>query len=325
MAGVYGRLVSPFPAVKAISPYRGFGAPAGQGDLGPAAGYNRDTNLYLGSGPKLANPGLALPDGGQPAKAPPAPVAPAPAVSPPVKPPAPNTGGHDFGNLDFSGDPILAQVRAYNARVVANAQAGALAAKKRDLIDFGSKDLATQTIGDTNTATAAAQNPFSTLAQLLGAHDRNDLGVNETRNKQNLFYSSTRGNDLTTEGKDYLLRQATAQGALERALTGYDSQVLQAQDSAAQNELSAEEAAYMRAIQFALANGGYGDSGGGGGSGDSGDPGAEKKPTDQEQPAPPAPKPAPPQAKPRPAPPVNQYHFPAPTRPRPVARGTTHK
>jgi len=165
---------------------------------------------------------------------------------------------NSFNGTSFGDDPILAKVRALNSKYIQSAQASALAEKQRSLIDFGSPDLALQTIHDQNTARAAQQNPFSTLAQLLLGHNQNDLGINEDTNKRNLFYSSTRGFDLTNEGRGYLQRQSLAQNALEAGMRGQDMSVLSAEQVAAERELAAEDAAYQRALAFALANGGGG-------------------------------------------------------------------
>jgi hypothetical protein len=174
-----------------------------------------------------------------------------------------------FGGADLSSDPILAQVQAFNQRVLQQAEASALAAKKSALIQFGSPELAEKTIHDTNTATAAKENPFSTLAQLLFAFNRNRQGIDQTRNAQNLFYSSTRANDVTGEGKNYLQNQSLAQGQVEGALRGYDEQVLSAQQAAMDRWLSALADAYERWLRTHQ---------GGGGGGGGADPGASGVP-----------------------------------------------
>lgn len=171
--------------------------------------------------------------------------------------------------LNFADDPILAKVQALNQKMISDAQSQALAEKQRELIDFGDPALVRQILGkDPNTAQAAKQNPFSTLAQLLTGHNQYTGTINTTRNAENLWYSSTRGNDLTTEGQAWLLRQSLAQNQLEANIRAQDQLVLQAKQAASEREIAAEESAYQRALQVYLQGlgTGIGATGGGGGT-----------------------------------------------------------
>ena len=159
----------------------------------------------------------------------------------------------DFSQLDFSNDPILVQVRALMASQIAAAKAQELAQTKQALVDFGDPALAGQLLaGDKATALAAGSNPFSVTRQLRDSHDQNVLGIDEGRNKQNLFYSTTRAGDLTSEGKNYLQSQANSQTDLQHTIAAYHQATLMAQQQAAGQLLSAEEAAYMRALNWWL-------------------------------------------------------------------------
>jgi hypothetical protein len=204
---------------------------------------------------------------GHPYKPPQAPVAPPPGWADAQAAAASDPNAHQTGangqpidpsQLDFSNDPILMRVRALNEQMIAAAKAQELLQRKQALIDFGDPALAAKLLGagDSATALAAGENPFSATRQLRDTHDQNVLGIDEGRNKQNLFYSSTRGADLTGEGGAYLQSQANAQTDLNHALDAYHQVELGVEQSAAQGLLSAQEAAYQRALQWWLAQAG---------------------------------------------------------------------
>ena len=198
----------------------------------------------------MLNPGTTTPT---------APAAPSPASSaaPSNTSPAGSTATAP-ASFDETADPILAQIKAAGLRNVQGAFSGALANAKTDLVNYGSvnvpqslKDLyanATPTsdallgdlpgnsvlgaLNDQGTAKAASANPFSTLAQLLSAHNTNTAGIDNTSNLSNLYYSSTHGNQLAQEGQDYLSAQNTAASNLAQLLGGENQNVLNAIGSA---------------------------------------------------------------------------------------------
>jgi hypothetical protein len=169
-------------------------------------------------------------------------------------------------NFDFSGDPILARIRALNAQNISQAEASALAQRKRAEIGYG-YDPALQ-YEDSSTQEAAKQNPFSALAQLLFGHTQRAGNLDESLNKANLFYSGERGKQVGLEGRQYTLEQTNAQGNYQNTMDAIAQAVLQAKMQAQQQEVQAESDAYGRSINNALQYGGYGNAGGSsGGSG----------------------------------------------------------
>jgi hypothetical protein len=172
-------------------------------------------------------------------------------------------------NIDFSGDPILAKIRAMNAQNIANAENAALAGRKQQLIGYGFDPALQGLYPDEATAEAARQNPFSTLAQLLFNHQQQGQQLTEALNKANLFYSGERIKQTGLEGRNYTLQQSQAGNALQNALNTIANSVLAAKMQAQQAELQGESDAYTRALNFALQNntGGGGSDTGGGGSG----------------------------------------------------------
>jgi len=132
----------------------------------------------------------------------------------PATPATPGSGS------PWESDPILQQIRAQVASNIANAEASSLAQRQKALIQFGYDPTLNSLYGDANTSAAAQKNPFSTLAQLLRAHTENQTNLNESYNKNNLFYSGHRGQALEQEGTNYLQNQSNAQNALQALLTG---------------------------------------------------------------------------------------------------------
>lgn len=187
----------------------------------------------------------------------------------PAKPSAnPNTPGANGGGAkpptttgayDLSTDPIVQKIKALNANNYGSAVAEADAARKQALVAAGFGDLANSAqfgslenpvTGDQATSLAAAQNPFSTAANLMHTHSGNVNQIDQTDNAQNLYYSSQRGNDLGAEARSYLGNQASAQDQVRTALT----QILQGLLSEKQNEGRAEADAIETARQNAIAN-----------------------------------------------------------------------
>jgi hypothetical protein len=176
-----------------------------------------------------------------------------------------SSGGGGGYNFDFSGDPILARIRALNAQNISQAEASALAQRKRAEIGYG-YDPALQ-YEDASTQEAARQNPFSALAQLLFGHTQRAGNLDESLNKSNLFYSGERAKQTGLEGRQYTLEQTNAQGNYQNTMDAIAQAVLQAKMQAQQQEVQAESDAYGRSINNALQYGGYGGGAGGGSGG----------------------------------------------------------
>lgn len=187
-----------------------------------------------------------------PASAPATTPPPPPAAPPPPAPAPPPTTAPNGQAIDYSGDPILARVKAFNQASIQSAQAAALAGKKTDLIGYGYDPAAAALYPDQNTVDAATQNPFSTLKNLDLTHTQRGRGIDEGTNNANLFYSGEHVRELGQEGRQYLGERASASDALQRALGGLDQGVLDAKSAADLREIDAEQSAYERALQFAL-------------------------------------------------------------------------
>lgn len=175
---------------------------------------------------------------------------------------------------DLSADPILAQIKALGQKSAQDAASGELAGAENALRNYGSVNvpqslrdfLTSQTpandpllgdlpsnpvlgaLNDANTATAAEQNPFSTVRQLSGAHDANVHGIDQASNLANLYYSSTHANELGDENQNYLGAQDSAVQQLAALLSGQNNGLIDAVNQAHQNYLSELPNAYARAL-----------------------------------------------------------------------------
>lgn len=178
----------------------------------------------------------------------------------------PSAGGLNFGpggpTIDqLSTDPILMQIAAAGQRQVQDARSAALANAENDLIGYGgvsvpdslrsaySADTTNPILAaltDANTAKAAAANPDSTLARLLNQNTLNEAGLNQNENAHNLFYSSTRGNDLGTLANSYRSAQNDAAANLAQLLGQANTGVLDAEQGAQDNYLNALQGAWER-------------------------------------------------------------------------------
>jgi hypothetical protein len=186
-------------------------------------------------------------------------VTPAPTQGGGVPAPAPGVGGSDF-----SSDPILAQIRAMVQQNDAAAEASAGAARTQALIRFGF-DPSMAGLYDKNTAAAAQGNPFSVLAQLAHNHQARARNLDENMNKSNLFYSSSRGQAIGEEGRQYLGEQSSAQSSLQDLFGQIQGGLLSAHQANQDRLSQGSQDAYQRALDFALKYG-TGGSGGMGGS-----------------------------------------------------------
>jgi hypothetical protein len=214
--------------------------------------------------------------------------APLPPFANPTVPPVSAAPSSNYQGTDLSADPILNAIKDVGRRSVGNAATSGLAGAKNDLINFGSlqipqslRDLfAAQTpsqddllgalpdnpvlaaLNDAGTAAAAAGNPFSTTRKLADAHTANQHQIDQTDNLANLYYSSTHANQLGDENNAYLGSQNSALQTLAQALSGDNTGLLGALNSAHDQYLNELPNAYERAI----AAGGTGATGGTGGT-----------------------------------------------------------
>lgn len=161
--------------------------------------------------------------------------------------------------VDWSNDPIYQQTLALVQSQMSQMQAQAIAAEKQNLIRYGSPDLVSQVLGkgaDQETIDAAKNNSFSTVAELGRWNTRALSGIDSATNRNNLFFSSTRGRDRGLQQEDYVRQQAGTANQLQDALSGIATGLMNAQSGAQTTLLGSAESAYMRALQAALANGG---------------------------------------------------------------------
>jgi hypothetical protein len=192
------------------------------------------------------------------------------AANPPKPPPDRYQG---VGQIDYSSDPVLAQIRLLGQEAVPDATANADAARKQLLIAYGDPNLARSAVfggkgfhlpgiaggpdismadtshtGDESTALAAQQNPFSTLAKLADAHKLTQHDMNEALNTQGLYYSGERVRQLGMEDKNYQGQQADAAGQAQSALADISGQLMAAYQAEEARQQQAEIDAYLRAL-----------------------------------------------------------------------------
>lgn len=148
--------------------------------------------------------------------------------------------------VDLSQDPILQQIQAANLSNVQGAQANELAGRKQALIDYGYEPGLDNLYPDQSTQGAAHGNPFSTLANLVYAHQQDTRGIDEGLNQQNLFYSSAHDQATADEQHHYQQNRASAYGGLRSQLSGLGAALLAAQSNAASSNAQGAADAYAR-------------------------------------------------------------------------------
>lgn len=158
--------------------------------------------------------------------------------------------------VDYSGDPVLAMIRAQQQQNIAAAESANLAARQQALISYGYSPELSGLYPDQNTQNAAQQNSFSTLNDLKRNHEQRQKGLNEDLNKANLFYSSTRGQELQKEGTQYLGEQSDAAGKLRDYLSSLNENLLGAKQGSEDAISQGEQDAYLRNLQNSLQYGG---------------------------------------------------------------------
>jgi hypothetical protein len=125
-----------------------------------------------------------------------------------------------FDPYGVGGDPILAKIQAGNVKARQDAEAAATAARKALAIQFGDASGFTD---DANTAEAARNNPFSTLANLLRGYNETSHQHGEDLNQANLWYSGTHGKVLADDATAYQGQQYDARQAALGQLSGINS------------------------------------------------------------------------------------------------------
>lgn len=210
-------------------------------------------------------------------------------------------GMPDIGKLDYQADPILQKVLAAMKAGLTTARGNALSQYKDLLLGFGSQELAKTTLSKLlgqagysdlpggkkidKFLASVSDNPDtsqSTMAQLARALREATRTTNEGMSSSqggNLFFSGAHARSLRDLDYQHQAQTANATQALRQALFGASQGELATEQSWSQQILAAEEAAYSRALQVALANaamasGGYGSGGSGDGGGSGGDGGS---------------------------------------------------
>lgn len=161
-------------------------------------------------------------------------------------------GQQDPNTPAWESDPILQQIKAYQASNIAAADAQAHAARQQALINFGYSAQLGALYGDQGTKGAAEANPFSILKELENNHNLRQKNLNENLNKANLFYSSTRGQQLGQEGKQYLGEQYGAGQRLQSQLSELANADLAAHQAGQGAINQAQQDAYERYLNQQL-------------------------------------------------------------------------
>lgn len=150
---------------------------------------------------------------------------------------------------DWTADPIYQLVLGQENLAIAQAKAEALKEETQALIAYGDYNLALAVTGDKNVALAAQANKASTLNRLIAQNKSNVRGVNDTENKNNLFYSSDRGYQLGLAQQAYLNNSADALGGVNGQINTITQNLLATEQNAYLAEQQAAQAAYGRAVQ----------------------------------------------------------------------------
>jgi hypothetical protein len=183
-----------------------------------------------------------------------------PGQTPPIGPPGGVGGGQapagGTGLPPWAADPILVQAQAAYQKQLADAEASALAQRQQLLVGYGDPNLANSLLGEGNPySQAAEQNPFSVLSNLRHGYEQEQTGLNEGLNRANLFYSSTRGNQLGELARGYQGQQAQAAGDIQSQLGGITSALLGSRQQGEQDLMGAQEGAYGRWLEQMLTSG----------------------------------------------------------------------
>jgi hypothetical protein len=175
-------------------------------------------------------------------------------VAAPKQPAAPTPQPGSTSLLyDYRTDPILQQIQAVSVHSRADADTNALAARKRLAVQYGDADYARNVLHDDLTAEAAKQNPYSTYAQLDHQQPVDANALDESLNKANLFYGGARIRQQGQLADQYGQARAAATQQEQDALSSVEQNRLSQVLAANANDQAAEQDAYMRQLQAAIA------------------------------------------------------------------------
>jgi hypothetical protein len=166
-----------------------------------------------------------------------------------------NAGAHDLGGGGGGGggvDPALAAAMNMSASIRTNAQATALAKRKAAALQYGSAEGLQGVLGNdfATLQKQAAENPYSTLANLKYGYDQGVQNLEGQLNSANLFYSGYRGDQLKDAAHQY-------QGSQYNAQTQYQGLQQDIADQLAQALMQAD----LMDMQGAQDSSYWGDSG----------------------------------------------------------------
>lgn len=192
------------------------------------------------------------------------PVGPQPAQGPAPAAPPPYP---DLAGLNYSSDPVLRDVISGGESQLSAGRARKLERQKQLLLAFGSQEMARKLLGDDPFVNTVSADPYTAMSSLALSRraeiDQSRDATEQLNANGNLFFSSHRGQTLAEVARQRMLRdyQATNEvqsglGALNDEYTGLEAQVMAARRAA-------EQEAYSRAIQEAIAKWWSAPAGGG--------------------------------------------------------------
>src|SRR5262245_31014107 len=231
--------------------------------------YYQGYGTYYGRNPRVVQPLPPVPYGPnppvgtgpyQPTPKPPPVAAPSSAPDFHPEPQAPSRPSIDFGNIDYSDDPILSRVKAAAQEAIGQANAEARANRTRLAIGFGDSELAKQLGLGGKVERQAAENTFGTLQELGRQLTRRDIfEIDRPLSDQaNLFYSTERARQRALCGTTFLRDKATAQHGVQDKLATISQRLVAIKMEQQQRMIQAEQEAYGRALQRAAYAAGLG-------------------------------------------------------------------
>lgn len=186
------------------------------------------------------------------------------AARPGVQPGPQGAGAVRPPRVDYSGDPILQQIIAGQDASLARGRAGLLDTQKQLLLRLGSQQLASKVLGNDPFVQTVGQDPFSMLGLINRQYDQNRSAMDEDLNQANLFYSGARVKGQQDLAYERLRSENEAVTGTQDALTAAMSQFQGLQEQLYADRQQAEQEAYNRALELALAYGYTGEQPGSG-------------------------------------------------------------
>ena len=166
----------------------------------------------------------------------------------------PDSGNSPSSGLDYSGDPLLQRTLMANKTKydtdISNSDTDAW----KTLLGFGSQQLAQKYFPNDPKVNGVTSDPaqgFTTLGNMQHSFDTSKRQANEGWNDNNLFYSGARNQGLGEMGRNYLSQVNDATSGVESQLTAYIRAKAQAASDMQAANLTAEQAAYQRAVDAA--------------------------------------------------------------------------